>query len=110
MPDPDASINDMLDEIADIKSLTDDLTALWKAGDADALERMVLADLAGDNPEAQAYIARLLKDRNRSMTERLLARSRDTKTVMVVVGAAHLVGGEGIPALLKQRGFTVKQL
>lgn len=110
MPDPDASINDMLDEIADIKSLTDDLTALWKTGDADAFERMVLADMAGENPDSQAYIARLLRDRNHSMTERLLSRRGDAKTLLVVVGAAHLVGDEGVPALLKQRGFSVRQL
>jgi len=34
----------------------------------------------------------------------------ESETTLVVVGAAHLVGKEGVIELLKARGYTVEQL
>ncbi len=39
--------------------------------------------------------------------EELLAGPRDA---MVIVGAMHLVGEDGIVEMLRQRGYTVTQL
>jgi uncharacterized protein YbaP (TraB family) len=109
LPNPDRAITEMLDEIDSMKAMTDDLTTLWKNGDAAKFETAVLEDMAGDDPDAQAFIKKILQDRNHTMTERLLARHGTATKIFVVVGAAHLVGAEGIPALLQQRGFTVEQ-
>ncbi|MET0378933.1 MAG: TraB/GumN family protein [Spongiibacteraceae bacterium] len=110
MPNPDKTINLMLDEIEDTAPYIDELSTAWKSGDAEKFEPLILTALTGDDAESRAYFSRILEQRNRSMTQRLLAQCRATQKLFVVVGAAHLVGTEGIPALLKQAGFEITQI
>lgn len=110
MPNPDLIINATLDEIDDAEPYVDELTAAWKSGDVEKFEPLIMTALTGDDAETRAYFSRILQQRNHSMTQRLLTQSRTTKKLFVVVGAAHLVGTEGIPALLKQAGFQVTQI
>lgn len=110
MPNPDLTINATLDEIDDAVPYVDELTAAWKSGDIEKFEPLILTALTGDDAETRTYFSRILEQRNRSMTQRLLTQSRTTKKLFVVVGAAHLVGAEGIPALLKEAGFRITQI
>jgi len=89
-------------EIASVGKLTD----AWKAGDAPAVERIVLADLKSD---PQMY-QRLLVERNRNWMPKIEALFARRGRAMVVVGAAHLVGPDGVLAMLKAKGYTVEQL
>ena len=50
----------------------------------------------------------LLVDRNRRWVPKIEACVQ-TRRCFVVVGAAHLVGPDGLVALLTQRGYTVAQ-
>jgi uncharacterized protein YbaP (TraB family) len=82
------------------------LADAWKNGDAATVERIVLQDL---RQEPRMY-ERLLVERNRTwlpLIEELFARPG---RAFVVVGAAHLVGPDGLLALLKARGYAVEQL
>ena len=82
------------------------LIAAWRDGDAPTVERLVLEDMKG---EAAVY-KRMLVDRNRNWMpkiEQLFTRSGHS---LVVVGAAHLVGPDGLLAMLKAKGYTVEQL
>lgn len=81
--------------------------ALWRAGDADGIARLLKTETAA---EPAAY-KRLLLVRNRAWVaqiEALLARTDED--VLVVVGAAHLVGPESVVDLLRARGHTVHRL
>ena len=82
------------------------LTAAWKSGDALAVERIVLADLKSD---PQMY-QRLLVERNKNWLPKIEALFAGRGRALVVVGAAHLVGPDGILAMLKAKGYTVEQL
>lgn len=82
------------------------MTRAWQSGDASAVERQLLDDLKSE-PEMYAS---LLLERNKTwlpMIEALFSRPRPA---LVVVGAAHLVGGDGLLAALKARGYTLTQL
>jgi uncharacterized protein YbaP (TraB family) len=82
------------------------LIAAWRDGDAPTVERLVLEDMKGE----PAVYKRMLVDRNRNWIpkiEQLLTRSGHS---LVVVGAAHLVGPDGLLAMLKAKGYTVEQL
>jgi uncharacterized protein YbaP (TraB family) len=81
------------------------LTAAWKSGDAPAVERIVLADLKSD---PQMY-QRLLVERNRNWLPKLEALFARRGHAFVVVGAAHLVGPDGLIAMLKAKGYSVEQ-
>lgn len=84
---------------------TEKLTQSWKAGDVAAVERLVLADLRN---EPQVY-QRLLVERNRNWLPKIEALFGRNSPAFVVVGAAHLVGPDGIVAMLKARGYSVEQ-
>ena len=82
------------------------LTKAWKAGDAAAVERIVLEDVKDD----PVMYERLLVNRNRTWLptlDRLLTRKG---RAFVVVGAAHLVGPDGLLAMFRAKGYKVEQL
>lgn len=82
------------------------LMAAWRTGDAPAVERIVLKDL---QQEPQLY-QRLLVDRNRNWMPAIDALFARRGRAMVVVGAAHLVGPDGLIAALRAKGYKVEQL
>lgn len=94
-----------LDEL-DAQSLEIATTvAAWRRGDAATIERDVLR---GFQKYPAAYQS-LIVQRNHNwmpQLEKCLAR---TTPCMVVVGAAHLVGPDGLLTLLQRKGYRVEQ-
>lgn len=78
----------------------------WLAGDLAALERLGNACLLGD-PELRAA---LLDGRNAAWLDRIADAVDAGQRPFVAVGAAHMLGSGGLPALLTARGFTVERL
>jgi uncharacterized protein YbaP (TraB family) len=78
----------------------------WRTGDAPGVERIVLSDL---KQEPQLY-QRLLVGRNRNWLPKIEALFARKGHALVVVGAAHLVGPDGLVAMLKGKGYTVEQM
>jgi uncharacterized protein YbaP (TraB family) len=95
------SLKDLDTETASVNKVAD----AWKAGDAPTVERFVLQDLK-DDPE---MYQRLLVERNRNWLPKLVALFARPGHAFVVVGAAHLVGPDGLLAMLKARGIRVEQ-
>ena len=87
-------------EMVEIKALA----AAWRAGDAVTVERIALAGL-NDAPEVYQS---LLTDRNRKWMP-AIESCVQTRSCFVVVGAAHLVGKDGLIAMLKAQGYSVEQ-
>ena len=95
-----------LAEAADIEAVMGRMLAAWQAGDAAAILRQVEEEFE-EYPE---LADRLLYERNErwaGQVEEMIAAGED---VLLVVGAAHLVGERGLPALLARRGFQVERL
>jgi uncharacterized protein YbaP (TraB family) len=82
----------------------------WKAGDVDGLRRLVLEDELSRHPEFRPLQERMFDQRNRAMTERIVRLQRAGGNHFVVVGAGHLLGDQGIIALLQKRGQNPRQL
>jgi uncharacterized protein YbaP (TraB family) len=80
--------------------------AAWRRGDVDALTRMTHASYA-DFP---AFGNRILSARNQNWMPKIETFLRSGKTYFVVVGAAHLGGGDGLLAMLKGRGYRLEKL
>jgi uncharacterized protein YbaP (TraB family) len=96
------SLKDLDKERASVLKLTD----AWKAGNAAAVERIVLDDVKGD----PVMYDRLLVNRNRDWFPKLDALLIRNGRAFVVVGAAHLVGPDGLLAMFKAKGYKVEQL
>ncbi|MBZ5557915.1 MAG: TraB/GumN family protein [Acidobacteriia bacterium] len=78
----------------------------WRSGDAPAVERVVLSGLKED----PALYQRLLVGRNKSWIPKIEALFARRGHALVVVGAAHLVGPDGLVAMLKAKGYAVEQM
>jgi uncharacterized protein YbaP (TraB family) len=82
------------------------LAEAWKAGDAPTVERIVQAELKAE----PLLYQRLLVDRNKNWLPKIEALFGRRGHAIVVVGSAHLVGPDGVVAMLKAKGYTVEQL
>jgi uncharacterized protein len=96
------SLKELGTEQASVTALAD----AWKAGDAPAVERIVLQDV-DDDP---AMYQRLLVDRNRNWFPAIDALLNRPVHAFVVVGAAHLIGPDGLLQMLKAKGYAVEQM
>ncbi len=85
-----------------------ELMRAWRTGDAKGMDAIVTKTLR-DAPETRPIYEKLVYDRNRKMAAKVEQLLRSQETAFVVVGAAHLVGSEGVVALLRQRGYAVEQ-
>ena len=106
MDQQERMLAETLDELDTEMANITRLTAAWKAGDAPAVERVVIEDLKRD---PQMY-QRLLVERNRNWIPKLETLLTQSGAAMVVVGAAHLVGPDGLLAMLKARGYRIEQM
>lgn len=95
-----------LAESNNIEALMDDTIRAWRAGDIEYLETNILDDMA-KYPELFNVI---VVDRNRRWVDAIEALLDDDDDYLIVVGALHLVGDVGVPALLSKRGVRIGQL
>ncbi len=105
---PDAEQQDLLLAVAQEAAVDDPRAGLeaWLVGDLAALEALGGEGLLAD-PELRAA---LLDGRNRAWIDRVAALVDGGEQPFVAVGAAHMLGDAGLPALLAARGFTVERL
>jgi uncharacterized protein YbaP (TraB family) len=87
----------------------DKLTQAWITGDAQGLESIMTRGVVEDRRMSSVY-EKLVVERNRNMASKIEEFLRNKETYFVVVGAAHLVGNQGIIEILKGRGYLVEQL
>lgn len=84
----------------------EELLRAWIAGDVARLEQAARTGIMAD-PELREA---LLTGRNADWMEQLIPLLRGGDRPLVAVGAAHVVGSDGLPALLEARGYTVTRL
>jgi uncharacterized protein YbaP (TraB family) len=81
------------------------LTEMWVTGDEKQLLELTNSTTSSNEEFGKA----LLTDRNAPMVEKVTGYLNDSakKTYFVVVGAAHMLGEDGIVPLLEKKGFAV---
>jgi uncharacterized protein YbaP (TraB family) len=94
-----------LDEIDKTKQEVQKMLTAWQTGDAEGLEKL-LNEAAH---EAPAIFKRLVTDRNQTWIPKIEGWLQGDKNVVVIVGAGHLVGKEGVVELLRKKGLKVTQ-
>jgi hypothetical protein len=99
-----AMLEDTLEELETDPGAYNTLVGAWMAGDVDTLARYGDERLRGVSP----YLyKRLVTDRNERWTRTILRRLSGHGATVMVVGAGHLVGPDGVPARLRALGVTV---
>jgi uncharacterized protein YbaP (TraB family) len=99
----------VLDAIESGEARTQTLTLAnaWADSDIGTLERYPQwCDCLKTRSDKRAF-QRLVTNRNRAMAENIAKVHASGQRVFGAVGALHMIGPKGIPALLAARGFTV---
>lgn len=94
-----------IEEASDIEAKVEPMVSAWRAGDERGLERSAEDDFDG-YPELAKV---LIYDRNARWAGQVSEMLAGDEDVLLVVGAMHLVGDRGLPALLEKRGFRVER-
>lgn len=95
-----------LRESLNIEENLDLLIDAWRHGDIDFLEENLLAEMQR-YPELYRT---LVVDRNEAWVEQIRNLIGEQDDYLIVVGTLHLVGDDGLPALLSEIGITTDQL
>jgi uncharacterized protein YbaP (TraB family) len=80
------------------------LLAAWYAGDVEKIDSLNNAELRDKHPDLFQI---LVVKRNQNFTEQIRNLLAGDGVSFVAVGAGHLAGKEGVPAMLEKQGYKV---
>ncbi len=83
------------------------LAKAWLHGDEAELVRQAVTEMKADFPD---MYTKAIVDRNLSWMSRIEGMARGQGTTMVVVGAGHMIGPDGVVAHLRADGFKVERV
>jgi len=98
----------LLQTLKDIRSIEGAVGAIvqaWASGDMKALDSILLQNLK-EYPEVYQ---RLILDRNRAWLPKIESYLAQRENYLVVVGAGHMAGKDGVIEMLKAKGYSVEQ-
>ena len=102
-------MDEFLDDPQKVVREMTNMHAWWRAGDVAKLDAEMRAEMARKTPESY----RLLDvERNQAWLPQVEKRLSDSKkdNTLVVVGALHLLGGDGLVEQLRAKGYTVERM
>ena len=102
--DQTAMLMGAVDDVATARADMARLTALWQAGDVDAIAREFDTDMRATPLLRQ----RLLVDRNKRWADWMVGVLKAPGKHFVAVGTGHLGGPDGLLALLRAHGLAVE--
>lgn len=103
----DSLIESQLDDMQTLPQTIDELIAAWRAGDDARLNSLLIGNVRDEHPKVYDTVFR---KRNRAWIRPIEDLIRSGDRVMVIVGSGHLVGEDGLIALLGQRGHRFRKL
>lgn len=105
-------LQETLDEISsgEAHRRTQQLVQAWKTADAKVFQALYEELMAEKSISADFMRTVLLDRRNVAMASKIDALLERNGASFVAVGLLHLVGEQGLPELLRRRGYTVKKL
>jgi uncharacterized protein len=103
--DQELMLRETVNELDLLDKNINDIVQSWLKGDSDLLAKLLLAGMI-DYPEIHQKI---VVERNRRWLPEIEKLMQEGTGAMVVVGAAHLVGKDGIIELLKAKGYGMEQ-
>jgi len=104
--DQEAMVRQTLEDIAHIEEEMDGILEAWSTGDLKAMDETLLKSFK----EYPVVYKSLVTDRNHNWIPKIVEYLNSGKVHMIVVGAGHFSGEEGLLELLKKKGLRIKQL
>jgi len=103
----DAFMASSLEDMDRLGEVFDQLIAAWRAGNEANLDALTSAEVREKFPTVYREI---FVDRNRAWLPAIENYLRTPQKELILVGAGHLVGDDGLLAMLRQRGYGVQQV
>ena len=104
--DQESMLRQSLKEMDLVDKGLDQIVRAWSTGDVASLEALLLRGMR----EYPAVHQTIIVDRNRRWLPQIEKMIEQGESTLIAVGAAHLVGKDGVIELLKARGYTVEQM
>lgn len=104
--DQESMLRQSLKEMDLVDKGLDQIVRAWSTGDVASLEALLLSGMR----EYPAVHQTIIVDRNRRWLPQIEKMIEQGESTLIAVGAAHLVGKDGVIELLKARGYTVEQM
>lgn len=99
-------LNATLDRLETKRDYFAEMLQLWQKGDETRLDR-IFTEIHGEPAELQR---RIREARNPKMAEAIENCLKNGERCFMIVGAAHVIGEEGIVSILKNKGYQTKQV
>ncbi|WP_395645901.1 TraB/GumN family protein [Terricaulis sp.] len=96
-----------IEEAEEGPAVLDETSRAWERGDLETLERLSVADMREHYPDV--YQALLVR-RNHNWIPIIQHELDGVGVDFMAVGAAHLLGPDGLVALLRAQGYTVERV
>jgi len=93
-----------LKDLSDVAGGIEPIVRAWSNGDQAKLDELINGDL-NEFPQARKL---LLDDRNARWVPQIEAMLKEKHSFFITVGAGHLTGPKGVPALLRKAGYVVE--
>jgi len=103
--DQNAFLGQTLKDLDVAAQMADDMLKNWEKGDLDNLYAILFKSFEG-YPQIEN---RLLRRRNIDWVKKIEAMMAEDKNIFIIVGAGHLIGPGSVVALLKEKGYKVRQ-
>ena len=94
-----------VEELARLDRDINDIVKSWLKGDGEQLTTLML----GGMQEYPELYQKILVERNHRWVGEIERLVQQGSGAMVVVGAAHLLGKDGVVEMLKEKGYSVEQ-
>ncbi len=106
------TVEGVMDELEGGKSpqMLERLAGDWQRGDLADLDAYASWCECLDTPQQRADFHKLVGERNPLMADKIVQWLAEGRSLFVAVGSLHMVGKDGLPALLKARGFQVERV
>jgi len=109
LPDADLYLKYTIMDNSKTDAQIDGIMEAWKNGDAEKMNSLVIEETLQEYPELSSLMNQILFKRNGKMAAKIREYLSNDKTYFVVVGAAHLVGDQGLVKLMEKEGYRVRK-
>lgn len=104
-----AALSDFIERPQEVPEMLSGLHQAWRDGDVEQLDRLARLEMREKTPETYRLLNVLRNEAWVPKIQRMLDDSSDEDT-LVVVGALHLLGEDGVVEMLRAKGYTVERI
>lgn len=105
-PDQEMLLLETFDEIDYYESISQTMVDSWRSGNTTALEEMILEPFE----EYPHLYTKFISERNENWLPQIEGFLQEGDDYLIIVGAGHLVGPNGLTTLLQNEGYSVEQV